>query len=121
MRMEGEGVGGHLGSFQFSSSVCSDGVTWTEGRGALRAANGDLIHFSANGHMTSPVHWTEGEMIDGGTGRFAHAAGELTMLGEIYPQVDEGGQLVFPVPWTGESAGWVSYEASDRGDPQRGG
>lgn len=116
MVMEGEGVGSHVGRFSFWSSVCSDGTTWTEGQGTLTAANGDHIHFGSAGWMTGPVSWTETETLDEGTGRFARAEGELTMVGEIFPEFDETGQPVFPMRWAGRAEGWISYQASDRGD-----
>jgi hypothetical protein len=77
---EAAGQATHLGAFRVSGTHCEgDGVSY-DGLMTLTAANGDTITgtYETQWAMTgSTVHVTGWLHIDGGTGRFAHAEGEL--------------------------------------------
>lgn len=104
-RLTGTGHSTHLGRTTFEGTHCvfgrltnptapppANGIAggWNEERLELTAANGDLLLVNATlvGPSGQPgtvdFHYIEtGAFVDGGTGRFRHAEGELTAL--IYP------------------------------------
>ena len=109
------GRGSHLGSLTGWGRHCYDLVTGdlTGGVGAFVAANGDEVHFTYAGQIY-PISATEvlivaTQVIDGGTGRFTHATGQLTSecLAEFTSEFAG-------VVTESHDVGVISYDASDR-------
>ncbi len=103
-RLSGTGTSTHLGQTTFEGDHCIFGVLtnpsappeqrgtpagWIDERLVFTAANGDELHVHTtltgqSGQGTPEWYFAEtGVFVDGGTGRFAHAAGQLEA--RIYP------------------------------------
>ncbi len=101
----------HVGRFDLQQAGCIDLATGliTGGQGVMTAANGDEIHVTYSGRILPGVVPQTMELAyvgNGGTGRFAHAASEVSIL------------VIFTseTTWVSEGGGWLSYSASDRSD-----
>jgi hypothetical protein len=106
---EGGGTATHAGRFWIENTVCLDQATGaaTDGMAVLTAANSDEVHMTFSGQAVAPTELVLTYVIDGGTGRFAHATGELVV--DVFLSADL-------TTFTSGGAGWVAYEASDRAD-----
>jgi hypothetical protein len=101
----------HVGRFGLQQAGCVDLTTGliTGGQGVISAANGDEIHVTYSGRILPGVVPQTMELSYvgiGGTGRFAHAVSEVSVL-VIYTS---------ETTWVSEGGGWLSYSASDRSD-----
>ena len=105
--LEGQGDGTHLGKFTITLNHCGrPGLPLSDGRGTFVAANGDLLHityFGVGGLTgTFPVfHFESRVQFAGGSGRFANATGNVTVLGTIDVTTLDGtgdwlGEISFP-------------------------
>lgn len=88
-RLTGTGHASHLGRYTVVANFTVDLAT-AAGSGIITftAANGDSFTASATGQavfMTGFVQITEIATITGGTGRFAHATGTLTIVRQYNP------------------------------------
>ena len=99
-QLSGTAIGTHVGEGSFDGSICIYGqltdpaaeppgngipAGWRDGLIVLTAANGDRLHLTvwSTGFTAPPGtpgwQFTEaGTFVDGGSGRFVHAAGEFT-------------------------------------------
>ncbi len=104
--VEGSGTCTHLGRFDASFTFCFNLATGavTDGQGVFVAANGDEIYPLFSGQSLGPGQVILWYTINGGTGRFEHAQGEMT--GPVTTLPDG--------TWTHTAEGWISYDASDR-------
>ena len=81
----GEGVGSHIGRFDYTSVDDLTNFPFVTGTATITAANGDQIFTSFSGQL-SPVSSdlftvSLNNIITGGTGRFAGASGSYTSTG----------------------------------------
>ena len=107
----GVGTMTHVGRFGLQQAGCVDLNTGliTGGQGLITAANGDEIHLTYSGRILPGVVPQTMELSYvgiGGTGRFAHAVSEVSVL-VIYTS---------ETTWVSEGGGRLSYSASDRSD-----
>jgi len=125
-RFDGSGTGNvsHLGTVAFTMTHCTyPDSSFRDGELSFVAANGDELDLTYGdgsceiipGELgplgyTCDATWT----ADGGTGRFAHAAGSGTFA--IFGDVGDGVEtLGLPDGWlTMDLAGRIAYTASDR-------
>jgi len=101
--VEGSGTATHVGQFWIGKSMCLDPATGvaTDGDALLTAANGDEIHMVFDGHAVGAeaAAFDFVYVMDGGSGRFADAEGEL----EIRTV------LTSASTWSSSGSGWMSY------------
>lgn len=102
---EGTGTGTHIGRFDLFLTWCFNLTTGaiTDGQAVLTAADGDEIHAGFSGQVIPPDQLVSVYTINGGTGRFEDAEGEMTGPTTAYPDGT----------WTNVAEGWISYDASD--------
>jgi hypothetical protein len=104
----GTGYCEHLGKATWSSTYCTDPVTWLgSGIGVATAANGDEIRYRITLRFiwTSPSggNWFETDTAMGGTGRFVGATGSGTSSGTF--SMTSATTAV----WDGTSTGTFTY------------
>jgi len=109
MWIQGSGNATVVGRFTLRKTMCMNAALGevTEGESVLTAANGDEIHMTFQGQARpdpGPPTLDLQYIINGGTGRFLHAEGEL--------QVET--ILTSESTWTSSGGGWMTYDASDR-------
>lgn len=95
IQVQGEGIATHLGTTTLDLSACwnyADNLPAGPVSATYTAANGDQVAMTATGAFGTYV-------IDGGTGRFQSAQGELLVTGQIFPDNT----------WTTQVTGWISY------------
>lgn len=107
----GTGIFTHLGRFEIQQRNCMNLATGvvTAGEATMTAANGDEIHLTYEGRVLPGIEPQTLELFyvgSGGTGRFAHAEGEMTVI-VTYTS---------PTTWVSTGEGWLSYTASDRSE-----
>lgn len=106
-----EGLSNHAGRFTAEISHCTaepipGPADMVEGRALFTAANGDQIACSYSGSQgvvdpaTGAADFEVEARIEGGTGRFAEAAGQHTNTGIINYQTGE---------LAGDFSGWITY------------
>lgn len=104
----GRGNANGVGNFEITKTMCLNPATGdaTDGVAVLTAANGDELHmvFDGQGVSAAPPTTAFVYVVDGGTGRFVHAQGELRIRTVLTSQST----------WTSSGTGWILYEASDR-------
>jgi hypothetical protein len=92
--LSGTGEAAPLGKFTFAAhqfvrlGVHGEGVACTDGIGVLTGSNGDAIYITYSGlhHPTADPNVTGDEfvfIVTGGSGRFAGASGNGTLIGEV--------------------------------------
>ncbi len=104
--VRGTGVASHMGATKVELSGCL-AMTQTGfeavgvGVGRMIAANGDTIRFNSTSTEFDLVSGTARitYVVDGGSGRFQSATGELLTVGQLLP---DGA-------WTNELTGWIGY------------
>ena len=104
------GVATHLGRFTGTGTNCTEFTLATEaveiwdGIVTIRAADGSTLTLAAEGSQSAPIAgvatYTHTDTVVAGTGRFADAAGVLTLTGTI-----DFTTLVV----TGTVSGWLTY------------
>lgn len=104
------GVATHLGRFTGVGTNCTeftlatDAVAIWDGQVTIQAADGSTLTLTAVGSQDAPVDgvasYTHTDTVVGGTGRFADAAGVLTLTGTIDFNTFAA---------TGAVSGWLSY------------
>lgn len=104
----GPGYSTHMGKSTWSSTYCTDPVTWNgSGIGVATGADGDEIRFQITLHFiwnsSSGGNWTEEETAIGGTGRFAGATGSSTSSGTFTMT------SATTAVWEGTTTGTYSY------------
>ena len=107
---EVSGTATHLGKFTGSGTNCTEFTFATEsvaiwdGIVVIEAADGSTLLLTAEGRQEAPVNgvatYAHVDTIVGGTGRFADAAGVITVSGSI-------DFATFQI--TGSISGWLSY------------
>lgn len=107
----GTGTFTHLGRFEIQQLNCMNLATGviTAGEATMTAANGDELHLTYEGRVLPGMEPQTMELFyvrNGGTGRFAHGEGEMTVL-VTYTS---------PTTWVSTGEGWLSYTASDRSE-----
>lgn len=107
----GTGTFTHLGRFEIQQLNCMNLATGiiTAGEATMTAANGDEIHLTYDGRVLPGIEPQTMELFyvgSGGTGRFVHAEGEMTVI-VTYTS---------PTTWISTGEGWLSYSASDRSE-----
>jgi hypothetical protein len=107
--MAGTGLVRHLGRVTWTSEHCFQlfAGTFGDAEVVITAANGDQLHATYDGAMTSETTFAETMTILGGTGRFAGASGVVSESGWFDP--DSGYMEV-------DGTGWIAYDASSRSD-----
>lgn len=105
----GTGTATHIGRFEVQQTQCVNPATGaaTDGVATLTAANGDEMYMTYDGQFVPGVEPPTVDLfytLNGGTGRFTHAEGEIAI------------RVVFTSPstWVSTGSGWISYSASDR-------
>jgi hypothetical protein len=84
LNINGRGKAAHLGRYAYHADECFDGVSAFYGVFTITGANGDTIHANYSGTAAADLtSYTETAVIDGGTGRFAGARGDLDVDGLI--------------------------------------
>lgn len=109
IRFEGVGTVSHLGKVSWRSEHCTQYFAGTASDGVLTvvAANGDTLVQRYGAVIYNATDSTKIAEFDGGDGRFAVAAGEITSESVWYPDTET---IVF------DGTGWIEYDASDRND-----
>ena len=107
---EVSGTATHLGKFTGSGTNCTEFTFATEsvaiwdGIVVIEAADGSTLILTAEGRQEAPVNgvatYAHVDTVVGGTGRFADAAGVITVSGSI-------DFATFEI--TGSISGWLSY------------
>lgn len=101
---QGRGTATHLGNATLDLSACWDMAAFLPAgpvSATYTSANGDQIAMTANdfGIDSQTGVMTGTFIIDGGTGRFGSAAGELLVTGQHFPDNT----------WTSQVTGWITY------------
>jgi hypothetical protein len=82
--INGRGKAAHLGRYAYHADECFDGVSAFYGSFTITGANGDTIRATYSGTAAADLtSYTETAVIDGGTGRFEGAEGQLDVSGLI--------------------------------------
>jgi len=103
----------HLGATGFDGVQVIDFAAGTQsGERTLTAANGDVLRLthtgtSAPGVVPGTIDFVANATVAGGTGRFAHATGQLRGVGTA-TFATQTSVVTFD--------GWITYDASDRSD-----
>jgi hypothetical protein len=100
----GRGIATHLGTTTLDLSVCwnyADNLPAGPVSATYTAANGDEVAMTSTDIGFDPATGTMAGtyVIDGGTGRFRSAQGELFVTGQIFPDQT----------WESHVTGWIAY------------
>lgn len=104
LHVQGQGYATHLGATKVYLSACWDMLTFTPVgtvSAAYVGANGDEVWMTADGMTIDAVSglMTAVYTINGGTGRFQYASGELDVQGLHFEDST----------WVTEATGWILY------------
>lgn len=104
IRIEGGGIGTHVGKFSAALIQCSDGASINIFSGVVTAANGDKVNIFSDVAGVDEIGPYDYYIIDGGTGRFTDASGSFRLYNtSLEPDGTGGGS------YSNYGVGTISY------------